>query len=418
MIKTQNSKLAPPAMPLAMHGKTQNQNSKIQKGNGLNLRELTNVEERRAVLEKNLGIELSNIGYFSLNEDKASSRNCENMIGVAQIPMGVAGPLLINFSGKIKEYFVPLVTTEGALVASVNRGCKAIFKSKGVTVLVENVGITRAPVLRTTGITQSKNLYDWILTHKIQLAEIMERTSRHLKLLEVSCFMAGRNVYARFSFSTGEAMGMNMVTIAVDKALSFIERETKAKAISLSGNMCTDKKPSSCNYIFGRGKKVWAEVKLSREVCQQILKSTPEEICEVNLRKDLIGGAMAGGFAFNAHYANIVAALFTATGQDLAHVAEGALGITTAETVGGNLLFDVYLPDLPCGVIGGGTGLETQKEAISILKLDNGDDGQKTMEFAGVIGGAVLAGELSLHSALAAGELSLAHRRLARRENV
>lgn len=378
----------------------------------LNLRRFKTVSQRREALEKSLGISLKNIGSFSLAEKAASRKNCENMIGVAQIPLGVAGPLKI----KSGNYFVPLATTEGTLVASVNRGCQAINLSGGTTVLVENVGITRGPVFKTDSLLASFKLKDWLESHLSDLNQLSKKTSHHLELQKLETQILGRSVFIRFYFETQEAMGMNMATIAVEKMASLVESQTGNQCLSLSGNFCVDKKPTWLNFILGRGKRVWAEVVIKEEVVKKVLKTTSAKIFAVWLNKCLLGSAISGSLGFNAHYANIIAAIFVATGQDLAQVTEGSLGITTAELVKKGLSISIYLPDLPIGTIGGGTDLGTQKEALAIMGLKNGEKGS-SLKLAKIIGGAVLAGELSLLASLAESSLAQAHRKLGRSKN-
>ena len=378
----------------------------------INLREFKTVAQRREALEKNLGISLKNIGSYSLNEGFASSRNCENMIGAAQIPLGVAGPLKI----KNKNYFLPLATTEGALVASVNRGCRAVSLSGGVRVLVENIGITRGPVFKTNSLLASAELKNWLEEHFADLNNLAKETSGHLELKKLETQILGRNVFIRFYFDSQEAMGMNMATIAVDKFASFIEKQTGNHCLALSGNFCVDKKASWFNFVLGRGKRVWAEAQISEKIVEEVLKTTPEKISQVWLNKCLLGSALSGSIGFNAHFGNIVAAIFAACGQDLGHITEGSLGITTTELVGKDLHISIYLPDLPIGTIGGGTTLETQKEALNLMGIKNGKKGS-SLQLAGIIGGAVLAGELSLLASLAEGSLALAHQKLTRGKN-
>jgi len=378
----------------------------------INLREFKTVAQRREALEKNLGISLKNIGNYSLNEGFASSRNCENMIGAAQIPLGVAGPLKI----KNKNYFLPLATTEGALVASVNRGCRAVSLSGGVRVLVENIGITRGPVFKTNSLLASAELKNWLEEHFADLNNLAKETSGHLELKKLETQILGRNVFIRFYFDSQEAMGMNMATIAVDKFASFIEKQTGNHCLALSGNFCVDKKASWFNFVLGRGKRVWAEAQISEKIVEEVLKTTPEKISQVWLNKCLLGSALSGSIGFNAHFGNIVAAIFAACGQDLGHITEGSLGITTTELVGKDLQISIYLPDLLIGTIGGGTTLETQKEALNLMGIKNGKKGS-SLQLAGIIGGAVLAGELSLLASLAEGSLALAHQKLTRGKN-
>ena len=234
--------------------------------------------------------------------------------------------------------------------------------------------------------------------------------------MSVTPFLSGRYVFLRFVYDTSEAMGMNMVTIAIQVAVELIKEELGIACLSLSGNMCVDKKPSWLNFIMGRGNSVWAELKIKRDIVKKVLKTTPEKIRAVLLGKAMVGSQMSGSLGFNAHFANIIAALFIATGQDPAHIVEGSLGITSADVEeNGDLYFSVYLPAVVLGTVGGGTGLVTQKEALKMLGLGNGIKGE-SLELAAIVGGAVLAGELSLLAALAEGHLARAHESLGRGE--
>lgn len=384
-----------------------------------NLRDFKNAKERRAALEKELKISLDNISKFTFLEEQALGKNIENLIGTVQIPLGVAGPVLIKGQGsrvKGQGFFIPLATTEGALVASVSRGCKAIFESGGAQTLIEEVGITRGPVFKTDGIFHSKKIKDWTEKNFKDIAKVCEQTSTHLKLLKLETSFTGKNLFLRFSFNTSDAMGMNMATIATEKGVQLIERETGAKCISIAGNFDIDKKPAWLNFISGRGKKAWAEVIINREVCKTILKVTPLEIADLVYRKVQIGSAMAGSIGFNAHFANIIAAIFASTGQDLAQVVEGSLGMTTAEVLeNGDLYFSIYLPSLIIGTIGGGTTLPAQSEALQILGVKGA---KNVLKFACVVAASVLAGELSLIASQAEGSLAKAHISLGRKEGL
>jgi len=366
----------------------------------MNLKNYKTVTDRRKALEKELNIHVKNVGSFSLNETIASSKNCENMIGATQIPLGIAGPLKI---GK-KEYYLPLATTEGALVASVNRGCKAITMSGGAAVDSQRVGATRGPVFKVNNLSESKKLGEFLSTHFKELKKITEGTSHHLTLKNITSRGVGKYRYVRFVYDTQDAMGMNMVTIATTAACEFIEKETGATCVSVAGNFDIDKKPAWLNSIDGRGIQVWAEVTIPEKILSDVLKTTAKTIYEVWLAKCMIGSALSGSLGFNAQFANIIAALFLATGQDLGHVGEGSMGITTAEIIHEkDLYISVYLPDLMVGTVGGGTGLATQKEALSILGVT------KSQELAEIVAGAVLAGEISLLSSLEEGSLARAH---------
>ncbi len=381
------------------------------------MRNLT-VSQRRTFIEKKLKIKLTHLGRFTLDSRKIANRNCENMIGATQIPLGIAGPIKIkNEKLKMKNYYLPLATTEGALVASVNRGCKATRLSGGITTFVENIGATRAPVFKVKNLLHGQKVISWVKKNLSTLKKVASKTDSYLQLREVQPFLVGRNLYLRFLFNTAEAMGMNMVTKASGELTKLIEKETQAECVAITGNLCTDKKASWLNTLFGRGKKVWAEAEIKKEVIKKVLKTTPQEIAAVVSRKCLLGSIIAGSLGFNAHFANILSALFIATGQDPAHVTEASVGITTAEILkNGSLFFSIYLPDLMIGTIGGGTHLNTQKEALSILGLGKGRKGESE-ELAQIIGAAVLCGELSLVAALAAGHLVKAHEELGRGKN-
>lgn len=379
----------------------------------MNLRDLTTTNRRKA-LEKELRVDLKNISSFSLDETVASTRNCENMIGIAQVPMGVAGPLKIRtqsseLNDQMKDYYIPLATTEGALVASVNRGCKAITLSGGAMVNSHRVGTTRGPVFRVNNLSENQKVYEFLKTHEKELAEIAEKTSHHLKFKKQSSSAVGTFRYIRFVFDTQDAMGMNMVTIATEAMVRYIEEKTGATCLSVAGNFDVDKKPAWQNFINNRGIKVWAEITLPSSVLAETLKTTAKAVCDVWLAKCMIGSAMAGSMGFNCQFANVIAALFLATGQDAAHVSEGSIGMTTTEIVDDNDLYvSIYLPDVMVGTVGGGTGLATQKEALSILGVKN------SVQLAEITGAAVLAGEISLLASLAQGSLARAHQKFGR----
>lgn len=363
-------------------------------------------KQRREDLEKELNISLSNIGHYSFDEKQIINHNCENLIGVSQIPLGVAGPIIVNG----KKHYLPLATTEGALVASINRGCKVIRETGGANVYVENVGVTRGPVFKTQNLKESFDFVNWINKNIKEIKKQVKSTSRHLVLKKIENQIIGKNVFLRFVYDSKEAMGMNMATIATSKVAEHLKfKYKKAKLVALSGNFCVDKKPSWLNFVKGRGKKIWADITIDKKIIYEILHVFPEKIAEVNMRKNLLGSAASGSLGYNSHFANIVSAIFLATGQDAAHVVEASLGITSAEVEeNGSLYLSIYMPDVLCGIVGGGTKLETQKEALEIMQVKNSE------EFAEVLGGAVLAGELSLLASLGEGSLANAHEKFGR----
>lgn len=370
------------------------------------------VQVRREFIEKYTSTSLDNISHYTLDMDNVFKKNIENPIGAIQIPLGVAGPLLINGEEVEGEYYVPLATSEGALVASINRGCSTIKASGGVNARVIDDKMTRAPVIKAASAVDALKVKKWFEDNFSELKEIAESTTSHGKLLKIDpIFVVGDYVYPRFVYSTGDSMGMNMVTIATEKVLNKMAEETNAVHIALSGNVCVDKKPASINMIEGRGKSLVADILIPKDVVESKLKTTAAAIEEVNTAKNLLGSAVAGSMAYNAHYANMIAAIFLATGQDAAHVSEGSIGITTAEDRDGDLYFSVNMPDVPIATVGGGTSLATASEGLNILGVKGNGGARK---FAEIVISTVLAGELSLLGALAAGHLARAHQKLAR----
>lgn len=375
---------------------------------------------RREALEEMSGVSLRNTGIYSFDAQRASRQHCENLIGVTQVPTGIIGPLSIRgeYVSPDEELYVPLATTEGALIASTNRGCSALRRAGGAVVRVDDVGMTRAPVFRTSGVEETRRFVGWVREHEEEIRQVAEATSSHLKLEDIRTQAFGTSVFLRFRFTSGDAMGMNMSTIACDRAVrEVIEPGTDVPCVALSGNYCVDKKPAAVNFLEGRGKRIHAEVALDGSVLKRDLKTNARALVEVQYRKNLMGSIAAGSMGFNAHYANLLAAFFVATGQDIAQVAEGAVGVTTVEQRGPEGVYaSVYLPDAPVGAVGGGTGLGTQAEALRLLGIDPDHQGvgNAAMRLAEIVGATVLAGELSLLAALSSRDLARAHERLGR----
>lgn len=372
---------------------------------------------RRRALERMTEAGLEHLGRYSLDAGHAARRNCENFIGAAQVPVGIAGPLAVRGEAVDGDVHVPLATTEAALVASTNRGCAAIRRAGGARVGVEDVGMTRAPVFRTDGMEETREFLRWISEHEAEIRRAAEGTSRYLRLVEVRPHSFGTTVLLRFRFRTGDAMGMNMVTVACDRAVrEVIEPGTGVECVALSGNYCTDKKPSTINVQEGRGKRIFAEAVLDEAVLRECLKTSARALVEAQYRKNLLGSIAAGSQGYNAHFANVVAAFFIATGQDPAHVVEGSLGITCVEARGPESVYaSIYMPDVPLGAIGGGTQLATQREALELMGIrpDSARPGHAVRRLAEILGGAVLAGEISLLAAFTSQDLARAHESLA-----
>ena len=276
-------------------------------------------------------LENSDIPMSNYDYSRVIGACCENVIGYMPIPLGVAGPL--NIDGKL--YPIPMATAEGTLVASTSRGCKALNAGGGVTTVLTQDAMTRGPVVEFPNINEAAKAKRWIDSPEgsIILRDAFDSTSRFARLQSLRCALAGRTLYIRFATSTGDAMGMNMISKGVEKALSVMSEEfPRMSILALSGNYCTDKKPAAINWIEGRGKSVVAEAVIPGKVVKEVLKTTINELCSLNQKKNLIGSAMAGSIGgFNAHASNILTAIFLATGQDPAQNVESSMCITLME---------------------------------------------------------------------------------------
>ncbi len=376
------------------------------------------VAVRREAIARMTGIDTKSLASFSIDAAEVVGRNIENMIGAIQIPLGIAGPVTIQGEYASGSFYLPLATTEGALVASTNRGCSVISACGGATVRIFKDGMTRAPVFSARDVVHAREFVDWLADNFEAMKAKADETTRFGELVEATPFVVGTDVHLRLRFDTKDAMGMNMATIASEAVSNYITEQFGIELVSLSGNMCTDKKPSAINNILGRGKTVVAEVVIPEDLVGAKLKTRCQSMAEVNYRKNLLGSARAGSMGYNAHAANIVAALYLACGQDAAHVVEGSSTITTMEmTPEGNLHCCVTMPAVQVGTVGGGTGIATQRECLQILGVAGAGEppGVNAKKFAEIIGVAVLAGEISLIGAQSAGHLARAHKQLGRK---
>eukprot|EP00049_Salpingoeca_infusionum_P014958 m.286924 g.286924 ORF g.286924 m.286924 type:complete len:543 (-) comp15784_c3_seq1:821-2449(-) len=344
--------------------------------------------------------------------DSIFGTNCESVIGYIPLPLGVVGP--VNINGEVFQ--VPMATTEGALLASTNRGCNAITKSGGAHSYILKNGMTRAPLVRVPSAAYATELKKWIETpeNAERIHAAFNGTTNFGKLRDVTAKIAGRNVFIRFACHAGDAMGMNMVTKGSFAALELIrEQFPEATLIALSGNVCSDKKSAAVNWIEGRGRSIVCETVLKKDIVEKVLKTTVEQMITVNTQKNLIGSAMAGSLGgFNAHASNIVAAVFLATGNDPAQVVESSQCITILEADGEDLHISVTMPSIEVGTIGGGTSLPAQAAALNLLGCQGANrevTGANADKLAHVVAGTVLAGEISLIAALASNDLLKAH---------
>ncbi|KAK4338795.1 hypothetical protein RND71_040257 [Anisodus tanguticus] len=369
---------------------------------------------RREAVQRLTGRSLDGLPVEGFDYQSILGQCCEMPIGYVQIPVGIAGPLLLNGC----EYSVPMATTEGCLVASTNRGCKAIYASGGATSVLFRDGMTRAPVVNCPTASRATELLFFLEepANFDTLAVVFNKSSRFSRLQKIQCSLAGRNLYIRFSCGTGDAMGMNMVSKGVQNVLDFLQDEFPDMEVGgISGNFCSDKKPAAVNWIQGRGKSVVCEAMISGEVVEKVLKTSVSALVELNVIKNLTGSAIAGALGgFNAHAANIVSAIFIATGQDPAQNIESSHCITMMEAIndGKDLHISVTMPCIEVGTVGGGTQLASQSACLNLLGVKGAcreSPASHSRLLAAIVAGSVLAGELSLMSAIASGQLVKSH---------
>jgi hydroxymethylglutaryl-CoA reductase (NADPH) len=348
----------------------------------------------------------------SLDYGRVFGANCEIVVGYVPLPVGVCGPITLNG----ESVYIPMATTEGCLVASTNRGCKAISAGSGATSVILRDGITRAPCLRMNSAKEAADLKLWCEEPEnfMVLKEAFESTTSFGKLLSAEPTVSGKNVYLRLRCFSGDAMGMNMISkgsLAVVQVLR--DLFPTLTLVALSGNMCTDKKAAATNWIEGRGKSVVIEATIPKDVVKKILKTDVKTIVSTNLQKNLIGSAMAGALGgFNAHAANNVTAIFLATGQDPAQNVESSNCITLLEeTDDGDLWICCTMPSIEVGTVGGGTGLPAQSACLKMIGCKGGGEtpGANAKQLAHVVAAGTMAGELSLLAALASNTLVSAH---------
>lgn len=344
---------------------------------------------------------------------EAYEKNIEFFIGTLKMPIGTAGPLRINGLFAQGDYQVPLATTEAALVASYNRGANLITAAGGTSAMLLNEGVTRTPGFAFKSLVEAGQFVAWLVTQFDYFKQLAESTTSHGKLSDVSVNIEGNHVYLVFEYLTGDASGQNMVTIATNVVFNYILEHTPIEPdyAFLDGNLSGDKKANSQTLRSVRGKKVTAEVTIPAELVEKYLHTTPEKMAQFG-QMTTVGGALSGTIGINAHYANALAALYIACGQDAACVAESAIGMTRMEvTAKGELYASVTLPNLMVGTVGGGTGLPSQKACLDLLGLYGSG---KSQALAEVAAGLCLAGELSIVGAFCAGHFSRAHHKLAR----
>ncbi len=332
----------------------------------------------------------------------------ENHIGFCTIPVGVIGPLRINGINANGDFYVPLATTEGALVASYNRGTHVISHSGGARAVCFSEAVLRSPCFVFKDIVQAGEFLYWLLPKIGELAGIINTKTSHGELIDIKPSINGPAVYMIFEYTTGDASGQNMVTVATDAVCREILSESPVKPDHwyIEGNLSGDKKASMLSFMGVRGKKVVAEVIIPEQIVERYLHTTPHGMTEY-CRISTIGGIQSGQIGIQGHYANALAALYIACGQDAACVSESSIGITDMNVTEDNSLHvSVSLPNIMVGTVGGGTHLPTAKECLEMMGCYGEGKAQKFAEICAVT---AMAGEISIIAAMASGQFAQAH---------
>ncbi len=365
---------------------------------------------RRFVADKT-GADLHHVGSYSLDPATLPG-NIENFIGVAQVPVGVAGPLLVHGEHAEGHFYVPLATTEGTLVASYNRGMKVLTESGGATVTIVEDAMQRAPVFILDDAREAVRFGRWVDEHFREVKEAAEATTHRGRLLNIRHYAIGPLRYLRFNYTTGDAAGQNMTGRATDAASRWITAHYPGRArYLLSGNIDTDKKHSRMNVLETRGKRVVAEAVIGRSVMERLTGVAPTTLVWAR-EIEMVGSFLAGSASNGAHAANGLAAIFIATGQDAANVAESHASVTYSQLLdSGDYYWSVTLPALIVGTHGGGTGLATQRECLEMMGCSGPGKVEKLAE---ICAAAVLAGEVSLAGAVLHGDWVESHEQLGR----
>jgi hydroxymethylglutaryl-CoA reductase (NADPH) len=369
------------------------------------------VAARQRFAEEFSGSSLRHVASYSFDPALLQG-NVEGFVGVAQVPIGLAGPLRINGEHARGEFLVPLATTEGTLVASYNRGMKVLNLAGGVTCTVQDDCMQRAPVFVFDSAREARAFRDWVDDHIAEIREAAEATTSVGKLLFVDTYLSNKFAYLRFNFTTGDAAGQNMVGRATFAACSWIlEQATTVRRFYLESNLATDKKASQVNVMRTRGKRVTAEAVVPRDVLVQHMRVEPEAL-DYHSRVANVGSILSGANNNGAHSPNGITALFIATGQDVANVSESSAGIFYSElTPDGDLYLSITIPSLIVATHGGGTGLATQRECLELLGCVGPERVRKLAE---IVAGVVLAGELSLGAAISSLDWVSSHERYGR----
>jgi hydroxymethylglutaryl-CoA reductase (NADPH) len=367
--------------------------------------------QRREFVTQRTGADLNHIGAYSLDPATLPG-NIENFSGVAQVPLGIAGPIHIDGEHARGDFYIPLATTEGTLVASYNRGMRLLNACGGVKTTVVEEYMQRAPVFVFKDALEAREFGKWVDENFAAIKEAAESTTRTGKLIYIGQYQVGPLRYLRFNYTTGDAAGQNMTGKATWAASEWIKRHYPGGLeYFLSGNIDTDKKHSQINTLLTRGKRVVAEAVIKADLMAQLTGIDARQLFRFRQMHNA-GSFLAGSASVAAHPANALAALFIATGQDAANVAESHAAITYTQVLDdGDLYWSITLPSLIVGTYGGGTGLATQKECLEIMGCYGAG---KAKKFAEICAAVVLAGETSLAGAVLNGDWVTAHERMGR----
>jgi hydroxymethylglutaryl-CoA reductase (NADPH) len=368
-------------------------------------------EKRMAFLHELTGVSTQHLGGYSIDPATVSG-NIENFVGMAQVPIGIAGPLLVDGEHAQGEFYVPMATTEGTLVASYNRGMKLLHRAGGVKATVMDDIMQRAPAFGFDSAREARAFGKWVTENFDAIKREAETTTRTGRLHDIEQFSASRYIFLRFNYTTGDAAGQNLTGRATWKACNWIlENFPAIRRFYLESNFATDKKSSQINILRTRGKRVTAEATIPAELAREVMRTTPERMFHARQVSNL-GGFMSGVNNNGNHSANGITALFAATGQDIANVAESSAALVHAELLdSGAYYYSITIPALIVATYGGGTGLPTQRECLELLGCYGTG---KVRKFAEIVAATVLCGEISLGSAVVEDEWVAAHERYGR----
>ena len=367
--------------------------------------------QRAAFIEAMTGSKPAVVSSYTI-DPAMTNGNIENFIGTAQVPIGIAGPLTMVGEHAKGDFYIPMATTEGTLVASYSRGMRVISECGGARTTVVKHSMQRAPVFLFDNALEAREFGKWLNEHMDAIRGVVKATVDVPRLIEIERYHVANMLYTRFCYTTGDAAGQNMTGKATLYACEWIRANHPDKPrYILSGNTDTDKKHSMMNMIQTRGKRVIAEFVLKREVAKELLRIEPAWLYKFRQIAS-VGTHLAGGAYSGAHAANGIAAMFIATGQDAANVAESHAGLNYGELLdNGDFYWSVTLPALICATYGGGTGLQTQRECLEMMDCYGSGKGDKLAE---IIAAVVLAGDVSLSSAILAHEWVSSHEQMGR----